>query len=46
MAKYKNGDTASWDAEQVRKGEQAQQRQQVTRKKRKKRKRINMSRSI
>ena len=41
MAKYKNGDTASWDAEQVRKGEQAQQRQQVTRKKRKKRKRIN-----
>ena len=41
MAKYKNGDTASWDAEQVRRGEQAQQRQQVTRKKRKKRKRIN-----
>ena len=40
MADYKRGDTASWDAEQVRKGEQAQ-RQQTSRKKRKKRKRIN-----
>ena len=41
MAKYKNGDTASWDAEQVRRGEQTQQRRQVTPKQRKKRKRIN-----
>ena len=40
MAAYKHGDTASWDAEQVRRGEQAQ-RQQVSRKKRKRRKRIN-----
>ena len=40
MADYKRGDTASWDAEQVRRSEQAQ-RQQTTRKKRKKRKRIN-----
>ena len=40
MADYKRGDTASWDAEQVRKSEQAQ-RQQPVRKKRKKRKRIN-----
>lgn len=41
MAKYKNGDTASWDAEQVRRGEQVQKRRQVTPKQRKKRKRIN-----
>ena len=41
MAKYKNGDTASWDAEQVRRGEQAQKRRQVTPKQRKRRKRIN-----
>ena len=40
MADYKRGDTASWDAEQVRRSEQAQHRQ-VSRKKRKKRKRIN-----
>ena len=41
MAKYKNGDTASWDAAQVRRGEQAQKRRQVTPKQRKRRKRIN-----
>ena len=43
MANFKRGDTASWDAEQVRRSEQAnrQQPQQTTRKKRKRRKRIN-----
>jgi len=43
MANFKRGDTASWDAEQVRRSEQAnrQQHQQTTRKKRKRRKRIN-----
>lgn len=40
MADYKRGDTASWDAEQVRRSEQAH-RQQTSRKKRRKRKRIN-----
>lgn len=40
MANFKRGDTASWDAEQVRKAEQAQH-QQTGRKKRKKKKRIN-----
>ena len=40
MANFKRGDTASWDAEQVRKSEEGGYRQ-VTRKQRKRRKRIN-----
>ena len=37
MADYKKGDTASWDAEQVRRSESEQRPRQVTRKKRRKR---------
>ena len=41
MSDFKKGDTASWDAEQVRRSEPQRRPRQTTAKKRRRRKRIN-----